>query len=520
MVTQKKHIFSKWSAKNGKGLKVVEVVEFSRDIVSSKMFMLFTFACFPVLMISLSRTFETGWQPVFYFHITLYCIISIISIFRKYLSITFRAITMLIIMFLLGIADLLQYGLCSMGFVFLSIFCLNTPIMFGKKWGMTALSMSLVSILIIAILAVTGLLQFSFDIYLYATSPTSWLTALSVFSVFLTMPAVGMAKANQNQLETIDALDKSETLQRNLFIEYKQAEAERKKAEEERKRIEAQLRQSHKMQSIGTLAGGIAHDFNNILGAVIGYSEMTLCEVEKGSVAEHNLTQINLAGRRAKELVNQILKFARQTEETMMPVNVGDIACEVLTLLRSSFPSSIKLNSDIDSKLTIMGNPTQLHQVFMNLCTNAFHAIENMSGFIDVNVSDISIDAQFDCISYNLNSNLESKSPENSLDAGDYVRIRVSDTGAGIPSNIIHSIFEPYFTTKKPDKGSGIGLSVVHGIVKKHCGEITVQSELGRGTIFTVYLPALSNNNDKNVISQNESVVTEPADFISDDKVE
>ncbi|MBF0233589.1 MAG: hypothetical protein HQK65_11200 [Desulfamplus sp.] len=476
---KKKHIFSKWSTKNGKGPKVVEAVESARDIVSSRMFIFFTFACFPVLLISLGRTFETGWQPIFYLHILLYCIMAVIALLRHFLSITFRATSMLFILLTLGLADLLQYGLCGLGIVFLSIFCLNTPIMFGKKWGVIALSISLFAIVLTAMLAVSGTLVFTFDIARYFAAPTSWLTAISVFCIFVTMPTLGMAKANEKQLNTIDALEQSETLHRNLLVEYKQAE-------EERKKIAAQLRQSQKMEAIGTLAGGIAHDFNNILSAVIGYSEMALYQVEEGSIVENNLQQINIAGKRAQELVKQILTFARKTEETMAPVNVGCIAQEVLTLLRSSLPIYTKLNINIQNQLSVMGNPTQLHQIFMNLCTNAFHAIKKTGGVVDVEVSDVITNTTTKTPGALFNTN-EFLPP-----TGDYVMIKISDTGVGISPEIIPLIFEPYFTTKEIGKGTGMGLSVVHGIVKKHGGEIKVQSESGKGSTFTVFLPAIN----------------------------
>ncbi|MBF0468877.1 MAG: hypothetical protein HQK61_08335, partial [Desulfamplus sp.] len=383
---KKKHIFSKWSAKNGKGQKVVEAVESARDIVSSRMFVFFTFASFPVLLISLGRTFETGWQPVFYFHILLYCIMAVIALLRHCLSITFRSVSMLLMLLALGIADLLQYGLCGLGIVFLAIFCLNTPIMFGRKWGLLALGLSLFSIILTALLSVSGILVFSFDVAAYFAAPTSWLTAISIFCIFVTMPTLGMAKANENQLNTIDALERSETLHRNLLVEYK-------RTEEESRNIAAQLRQSQKMEAIGTLAGGIAHDFNNILSAIIGYSEMALYQTEEGSALQRDIEQINIAGKRAQELVKQILTFARKTDETISPVNVGCIAKEVLVLLRSSCPSSINLNIIINNQLSVAGNATQLHQIFMNLCTNAFHAMENSGGVVDIEVSDVVIDS-------------------------------------------------------------------------------------------------------------------------------
>jgi len=250
----------------------------------------------------------------------------------------------------------------------------------------------------------------------------------------------------------------------------------RKQVEEEKANLQDQLRQTQKMEAIGTLAGGIAHDFNNILSSVIGYTELALDDVKKGSLLESNLHEVCTAGERARDLVKQILVFARQTNEDTKPVKVGKITKEVLSLLRSSIPTAIEIKQDLNSDSLVMGSPTQIHQIFMNLCTNAAHAMEDNGGVLNVNVTDVHLSPE------------SVKNYEN-LRPGTYVKLSVSDTGTGISPDIIDSIFQPFFTTKEAGEGTGMGLSVVHGIVKKYGGEINVESKLGKGTVFTIYLP-------------------------------
>ena len=264
--------------------------------------------------------------------------------------------------------------------------------------------------------------------------------------------------------------------------------SERRAAEERRAELENQVRRSQKLESIGTLAGGIAHDFNNILASVLGYSEMALYHVEKGSKLEANIKEVHRAGLRAKELVKQILTFSRQSEQEKKPVLVSLIAKEVVKMMRSTISTSIEIRHDIKSTSLVMADATQIHQVMMNLCTNASHAIEDGDGTLDVVVEDVEIDSSF-THSY----------PD--LKPGKYMKIKVSDTGSGIEPYVMASMFEPYFTTKKPGEGTGLGLSVVLGIVKEHKGEITVESERGKGSTFTVYFPVL----EKVVLDETEA---------------
>ena len=251
---------------------------------------------------------------------------------------------------------------------------------------------------------------------------------------------------------------------------------ERKQAEEDKNRLSKQLLQAQKMESIGNLAGGIAHDFNNILSVIIGYSELALIKSAAEPNSNHELQEILAAGHRAKELVTQILTIARKTDEEIKPIRIDTIAKEVLKFIRSSIPVTIDIQRSITSNSLIMANATQIHQVIMNLCTNAAQAMEDTGGILTVEVEDLTIDTS-------------SPLSQEGLPPGKYVQVRVADTGVGISPHILDSIFEPYFTTKEPGEGTGIGLALVHSIVESYKGRIFVESKLGEGTTFTIYLP-------------------------------
>src|SRR5262249_14632886 len=245
----------------------------------------------------------------------------------------------------------------------------------------------------------------------------------------------------------------------------------------ERKRLEAQLRQAQKMEAIGTLAGGIAHDFNNILTAILGYTELALDDIRHEGHAWRYLHEVHKAGLRAKTLVQQILTFSRRTEQLRIPVQLPVLLEEALALLRASLPSTIEIHQAITQDVgPVLADPTQLHQVLLNLCANAAHAMRETGGRLEVRLEAVDVDEQ-----------VTAQQPE--LQPGPYVCITVTDTGHGMTPEIMERIFEPFFTTKGPGEGTGMGLALVHGIITNHGGTVLVASIVGQGTTFTVYLP-------------------------------
>ncbi len=254
--------------------------------------------------------------------------------------------------------------------------------------------------------------------------------------------------------------------------------SERIRAQEEKAKLQAQLRRSQKMESLGTLAGGIAHDFNNILTPISGHAEIALFKIGSDHDAAKNLKGIIQAVDRARSLVRQVLSFSRQESEEKRPLQLHTILKEALRLLRASLPTTINIQQNIAHCGAVMANATQIHQILMNLCTNAGHAMREKGGVLDVSLSEVEIR------SGDLADYLDMK-------PGTYVRLTVSDTGHGMPAEVLDRIFEPYFTTKKEGEGTGMGLSVVHGIVKGHNGDIKAYSEPGKGTTFNVYLPCI-----------------------------
>jgi PAS domain S-box-containing protein len=252
---------------------------------------------------------------------------------------------------------------------------------------------------------------------------------------------------------------------------------ERKLAAAEHERMEAQLRQAQKMEAIGTLAGGVAHDFNNILAAIIGYTELALHEVEEGSKVQRQLGKVLQAGFRAKDLVNQILTFSRKHEQERKYVQIGPILKEILKFLRASLPTTVDIRSSLlDSLAMIHADPIQIHQLVMNLCTNAAYAMRDNGGVLDVILSRVQV---------------ESSTPgaARNLKPGPYVKLTVKDTGHGMTPEIMERVFDPFFTTKGKGEGTGLGLSVVYGIIKSLEGTISASSTPGEGTTFEILLP-------------------------------
>jgi PAS domain S-box-containing protein len=259
--------------------------------------------------------------------------------------------------------------------------------------------------------------------------------------------------------------------------------------------MEEQLRQAQKMESIGTLAGGIAHDFNNILFPIVAVSEMMMQDYPLDGPEYQRANQIFKAGKRGSALVKQILAFSRQSEHKFVPVKLQSILRDVIKLSRSTIPSSISIVENIQKDCPLINaDPTQVHQIVMNLITNAYHAVEVSGDEIRVELLETEVD--------------HANTPVLSFEPGQYAKLSVSDNGAGIDPRLKEKIFDPYFTTKQQGKGTGLGLSVVYGIVKEHKGAIVVDSVVGKGSTFHVYLPLLPEKDDRPVRFEEEKVAT------------
>jgi len=256
--------------------------------------------------------------------------------------------------------------------------------------------------------------------------------------------------------------------------------SERKQASIEKKNLESQLRQAQKMEAIGTLAGGIAHDFNNILFPIFGFTQILLKKCQENEEFQGYLQNILQAARRAKDLSQQILTFSRQSKRENKPVMVSPIVKECIKLLKASLPSTISVELHIEPETgLILADPTEIHQIIMNLCTNAYHAMRDDGGTLKVCLKNLTIEH-------------DDNHQHQDLTEGQYLKLTVQDTGKGIESDILSQIFEPYFTTKPQGEGTGLGLYITYGIVKNLSGKIDVRSQPGKGTVFDIFIPMIS----------------------------
>lgn len=280
---------------------------------------------------------------------------------------------------------------------------------------------------------------------------------------------------------------------------------ELKKAEREREEITTHLQQSQRIESLGTLAGGIAHDFNNILSAIVGFTELSTMKIPPDHPIQNHLNMIHTSAERAKELVGQILTFSRKAEVANKPIQVNRVTMEALKLIRATIPATIDIIQSLNSELQIQGDPVQFHQLVMNLCTNAAHAMGNKGGKLNVSLTE------------NVRSNMPAQSQGKNQDE-QMVVLTISDTGCGMTQEIIDRIFEPFFTTKRTGQGTGMGLSVVHGILQNLDAEIFTHSIVGQGTCFEVWIPAISHDIALDVKEDTENPTGTEHIFLIDDE--
>ncbi len=287
------------------------------------------------------------------------------------------------------------------------------------------------------------------------------------------MERVRMLEITELRADELESRVQERTAQLSEAYEALQREVD------ERKKTEGHLRQAQKLEAIGTLAGGIAHDFNNILAAIIGFTEMVQEDVTPDSPEKKRLDLVLKGAHRGRDLVKQILSFSRQTEQDQKPVALSHIVEEGLKLLRPTLPSTINITTTgLANDDVIYADPVQIHQVLMNLCTNAAHAMREKGGVLEIELTRVN------CVEGD-------PPPCHDMKPGAYVVLKVRDTGHGMPPEILERIFDPFFTTKNQGEGTGLGLSVLHGIVRNHKGYITVESEPGKGSVFHIYFPKL-----------------------------
>lgn len=311
-------------------------------------------------------------------------------------------------------------------------------------------------------------------------------------------------KRHHDSLEIVVAERTVELQQANQHLQ--EEILERKREQDENFVLESRLQQSQKMESVGTLAGGIAHDFNNLLAVILGFTELAREEIPQGSSLESDLNEVLSAGHKAKELVQQILAFSRQTDTERRAMLPGVTIEETIKILRSTLPSTIDITQNIAPETGyVLASPTELNQVIMNLGTNAFHAMEKTGGTLDFSLQNIDLDA-------------EAVRHEPDISPGSFVEITVRDTGVGIDPEVCDRIFEPYFTTKQVGRGTGLGLSIIHGIIKRYGGFISLQSTLNEGTAFSIFLPVVKCDIGDDMVTMDDTPTgTENILFVDDE---
>ena len=401
------------------------------------------------------------------FDTSMYALVLVLLIFRK-IPFGIRAYAIIFSSYLLGMVLLSVVGPSASGPVWMFVFPVLAGVILGFRASMTALAINIVTLFVIGIL-----IYMKLPAWLHPQPHTleRWITISFNFILLNAMAALSLSMVLSGLQQS---LDHEKSMRQSL----EQHIAKIKEKEKEEQRLREGLMRAQKMESIGILAGGIAHDFNNILSSIIGFTELSLDDVKKNSSMEDNLKEIYTAGLRAKDLVKQILTVARRTDEALQPVRIRAIAEETVKLLRATVPATIEMTSDLDNDSVIMGNPARVHQIFMNLCTNAVHAMEETGGHLEISLTGTVITSATE----NLRIHLA---------PGKYVIIVISDTGAGIAPELIDTIFEPYVTSKNAGDGTGLGLAVVHGIVRAYGGDIVVDSRAGKGSIFSVFLPVI-----------------------------
>lgn len=451
----------------------------ARDRLVNAGLVLFACGVPPVFFFSVFRSIEHGWNPVYILHFTVGVFLIFLAFRRQTLSYKTRAAGLLAALFVIGIGGVFSWGLLGAGTIVLMTFCTSAAVLFGIRAGLVAIGVSILAIAVTAVTVFSGWNTFPFDIAQYATSFTAWALILCGFLLFAVISVVGVGRTHaylQRSLDAGAARNASlECANEQLRVEIDQ----RVKAEEEQEKLREQLFHAQKMESIGELAGGIAHDFNNVLVAISGYAKLAMENETASARLKSYISEIQMGARRAENLTRQLLAFGRRQvlETALLDPNV--LLRGLDSMLARLIPESIEIVFALDKDLlSVRGDAGQIEQVVVNLSVNARDAMPD-GGTLTIATENIHIDA-------------DHALAHSWAEPGEYVLISVSDTGTGIAPEVRACLFEPFFTTKPEGEGTGLGLAVAFGIVQQHNGYIDVLTEIGRGTEFRIYLPAVA----------------------------
>jgi len=430
-------------------------------------------------------------------------VICISLLLSRRLSYGIRAAVTLLMFYIVGLAVIASVGPLSGGPVWLFTFAVLVGVLLGSKAAMVAIAVNGITLTIIAWLLSTGQFGHTFPFFntsqVMVSAGVNFIVLNVIAAMSVSVLVKGLVSSHQKEKVLLSSIEQERVhlmeAKKGLELEVE----ERKQAEKAFRESEAQLRRTQRMEAISTLAGGIAHDFNNILSAIMGYGQLAQMKLDPVSEVYADLKEVLQSGDRAKLLIQQILAIGRDQEQERQPIQLKYVLKEALKLLRSTLPSTIEIREAYEPDVGVIdADPTQMHQVIMNLCTNAGHAMQEEGGILTVSLRnaecglrnvDLKLEESRLKIPYlKTGSSTSHEAAPSGLEPGHYLELTVSDTGFGMTREVMGKVFDPYFTTKEKGEGTGIGLSVVHGIVAQHGGAITVESEPGKGSAFHVYL--------------------------------
>ncbi len=434
-----------------------------------------------VLLVSLSRAFTVGWQAVMTLQILMYVLVLCTALLGRRLPFSVRAAVVVAIGFILSVTGLLTYGLMGMGLPALFACCVMATMFFGSRVGTVTVAISTFIFGVVGFLFVSGVSTLAFNPLTYITSYTSWLAALCGMAFVGGLIVLALGTLNHEIENLVDTLRHRNTELSGMVRQLKAEMAELARVEEERRALDEKLRRAKRMEDLGVLAGGVAHDLNNILVGAVSYPDLLLARLPADSSLREPLETIRRSGVKAAAIVQDLLTLARRGVASPQVLNLNTVITDYFSSpeyerLKSFYPH-VDVDLELDPGLpNLSGSPIHLLKVVMNLVSNAAEAMPDGGKIV-------------------VSTRAERTGPRvgsfESIETGDYVVFRVSDTGIGLPKEDIDRIFEPFFTKKVMGRsGTGLGMTVVWGTVKDHEGHINIESTVGKGTTFTLYFPA------------------------------